>query len=260
VSVHPTAIVSDQAEIHPEASIGPFVIIAGKVKIGAGTKVEAHACIGFDTGSVTIGQGNHIWQGAVVGGPPQDLKYNGEPVSLVIGNNNQIREYVTLSCGTGSGGGVTRIGKNCLFMAYSHIGHDCVVGDRAILANSVALAGHVELDDYVTIGGISGVTQFCKLGKYVYVGGHSSVNKDILPFTMVQGSFGSMRGTNKIGMQRAGFSPEEISAVNKAVRFVIKGNRTKSEALELIRAECGSFEAVAYLTTFFENSKKGVAI
>ena len=258
MNIHPTAIISEQAEIDPSAKIGAFSIVTGKVKIGAGTVIENNVTLGFDFGETVIGENNHIWQGAVLGGSPQDLKYNNEQVRLEIGNGNAIREYVTINCGTAGGGGVTKIGNDCLFMAYVHIGHDCILGNRVVIANTVAFAGHVEAEDFVTIGGIGGVTQFCKIGKYAYIGGDSSINKDILPFSMAQGGFARVRGTNKVGMERAGFSKEEISSVNKAIRGVIKGNRTKEEAIAFIEQECGSSEPVLYLLEFFKNSKKGI--
>lgn len=258
MNIHPTAIISREAEIHPEAKVGPFSIIKGRVKIGAGTIVEDHVTVGCDHGEVIIGEENHFWPGAVVGGPPQDLKYKGEFVSLVMGDRNTVREFVTLNCGTEGGGGVTKIGSDCLFMAYVHVGHDCIIGNRVVVANTVAFAGHVEVEDFVTIGGIGGITQFSKVGKFAYIGGNSSINKDILPFSMASGIFATVRGTNKIGMERAGYTKDDIKAVNGAIRTIIKGNRTKEEAIAEIEEKWGGIEAVEYLLDFFKNSKKGI--
>ncbi|MCB0422542.1 MAG: acyl-ACP--UDP-N-acetylglucosamine O-acyltransferase [Bdellovibrionales bacterium] len=258
MNIHSTAIISKEAEIHPEAKVGPYSIVKGRVKIGAGTIVEDHVTVGCETGEVIIGEENHIWPGAVVGGPPQDLKYKGEHVSLVMGDRNVVREFVTLNCGTQGGGGVTRIGSDCLFMAYVHVGHDCKIGNRVVVANTVAFAGHVEVEDFVTIGGIGGITQFCKVGKFAYIGGNSSINKDILPFSMAAGIFATVRGTNKIGMERAGFSKEDIQAVHGSIRTIIKGHRTKDEAISEITEKWGQSEPVQYLLDFYKNSKKGI--
>lgn len=257
--IHKTAIVSPEAIIGEGVEIGPFSIIADKVKIGRGTKIESHCSIGNPSGIVEIGEENHIVSGAMVGGPPQDLSYKGEATKLIIGNRNVIREFATINCGTTKGGGITRIGNNCMLMAYVHVAHDCQLGNHVVIANSVQFAGHVEVGDYARIGGMTGLVQFVRIGEFAYIGGMAAVNKDIPPYTIGEGHFARVRAANKVGITRAGFKKEDVDSIYKAVRFLIMGDRTVEEALAKIQAECPQNEHIKKLVDFIKSSENGVA-
>jgi UDP-N-acetylglucosamine acyltransferase len=261
MGIHPTAVISEQANIHPEATVGPFVVIRGDVTLDAGTVVDQFATVGAENTKTVIGEGTRIYPGAVVGETPQDLKYSGETTSVTIGKNNMIREYVTIHAGTPTGGGETIIGDHGLFMNYVHIAHDCKIGNHVVIANSTQLAGHVEMDDHVKVGGVCAFNQFVRLGQYAYIAGDSSVNKDVLPFAIAQGKYAVMRAANQIGMDRSGFSKDEIGAVRRALRIITKGDHTTIEqALQRVEAECGASEAVASLLKFAKNSERGLAL
>ena len=260
MGVHKTAIVSEKANIHPEAEIGPFVVIRGEVEIGAGVIIDQFATIGSDHTKVTIGENSRIFPGAVVGETPQDLKYEGEPTSVTIGKSTMIREYATIHCGTPSGGGKTEIGDHCLFMAYVHIAHDCKIGNHVVIANSTQLAGHVEMEDHVKVGGVCAFNQFVRLGQHCYIAGDSSVNKDVLPFSIAQGKYAVMRAANQIGMDRSGIKKDEISQVRRALRIITKGGHTVEEALERIENECKGSERVEQLFAFARKSERGLAL
>ena len=257
--IHPTAIVSPEAEVGDNVEIGPYAIINGKVKIGRGTRVESYVCIGMGLGSVLIGEDNHFFPGSVIGGTPQDLSYKGEETCLVLGSGNTIREYVTINLGTVKGGGTTRVGDNNLIMAYVHIAHDCEIGNRVVIANASHFAGHVTVENKVTISGGCLLTQFIRLGQLCYVTGDSLVNKDVLPFSIAQGSHALMKATNKIGLERAQFPRNEIDLIHKALRYLIKGKGTVEEALERIHKDCLPSENIDYIINFVKNSKKGLA-
>ena len=259
MAIHPTAIVSQQAEIASDAEIGAYAIIRGRAQIGSGTKVDPHAVIGNDDGIVKLGKNNRVHTGAVIGGPPQDLKYAGEPTQLEIGDNNTFREFVTINTGTVGGGGLTKIGNNNLLMAYVHIAHDCVLGNNIVVANTTNFAGHVTVEDSVRIGGVCSFNQFITIGKFAYIAGDSAVNKDVLPFSQAQGKYAVVRATNKIGMERAGFSQEDIDSVNRAIRFLIMGNRTIEEALKQIDEKCNKSESTMHMVNFVKKSTRGIA-
>jgi UDP-N-acetylglucosamine acyltransferase len=260
MQIHPSSIISKEAEIDKGAIIGPFCVIEGKVKIGSGTHIESNVKIGNPYGSITIGKDNHIFPGAAVGGIPQDLKYKKENTQLVIGDRNQIREAVTINTGTITGGNITKIGDDNLFMAYSHVGHDCIIGNKNVVANSVAIAGHVILQDKVTVGGLVGLSQFITIGSNAFIAGYSAVNKDVLPFSMASGIWATIRATNKVGMERAGFSEEDISLANKVVRIFSKSGLRREEAIEKIKAELGTNNAVVNQMLDFATASKGLAL
>ncbi len=261
MSIHPTAIVSERANIHPEATVGPYAVIRGNVTLEKGVVVDQFTTLGAENTRVVIGEGSRIYPGAVVGETPQDLKYSGEPTSVVIGKNNMVREYVTIHAGTPNGGGETIIGDHGLFMAYVHIAHDCKIGNHVVIANSTQLAGHVEMEDHVKVGGVCAFNQFVRLGQYCYIAGDSSVNKDVLPFAIAQGKYAVMRACNQIGMDRSGFSKEEIGAVRRALRIITKGDHsTVEEALQRVATQCEGSEAVGALLRFAKNSERGLAI
>lgn len=256
MSIHPTAIVAHGAELDPTVEVGPYAIIGPKVRIGAGTRVGSHAVI---DGRTTIGRDNRISPFASIGGVPQDLKYAGEDSTLEIGDANQIREYVTLHIGTAKGAGTTRIGSGCLFMASSHVAHDCVVGDHCILDNSVALAGHVNLDDHVIIGGLSGVHQFTRIGRRAFIGAASLVASDVPPYCMAQGDRARLMGLNTVGLTRAGLAPETIAKLKAAYKMLFRGGLGQREAISQLRALYGDTPEVAELLGFVEGSERGVA-
>jgi UDP-N-acetylglucosamine acyltransferase len=256
VNIHPSSVISKEAEIGSGVTIGPFCVIKGHAKIGDGCVLESHVSLGNEHGRVELGKNNFLSSGSAVGGPPQDLSYKGEPTQLIIGDNNVIREFATLNCGTVKGGGITRIGDNCLIMAYAHIAHDCTIGSHVVIANSTQIAGHVVFEDHVKTGGMCGFNQFVRVGKYAFVAADATVNKDILPFTISQGKYAVMRATNRIGMERAGFSPEDVEAINRAVRIVTKGGGTMDESVARIQAECAQTPTVKY---FVDSIKASVA-
>lgn len=258
--IHPTSVISGDAEIGPDVEIGPYCLIQGKVKIGKGSYIEGHSTVGCRTSVIEIGENNHICPGAVIGGPPQDLSYKGEPTRLVIGNNNTFREFSTVNIATSKGEGVTTVGNNGYFMAYTHIGHDCRVGDFVTIANDTHLGGHCEIEDHVVIGGVCAFNQFTRVGKGAFVAGSSIVNKDILPFSRAQGNWALVRATNKVGLLRKGFTREEVANIHKAIRIVIMGSHTVDEGIERIRAECMPSEHLEYLIRFIKASKRGIAI
>jgi len=259
VDIHPTAVVDKNVELAEGVKIGPYSVIKGKVVVGTGTKIDSHVVLGSEHGVVTIGKNNHLLPGAMVGGPPQDKKFKGESTRLEMGDNNIIREFVTINCGTASGGGVTRIGSNNMLMAYVHVAHDCHLHNNIAVANTTNFAGHVTVEDNVHVGGNCAFNQFITIGKYSFIAGDSAVNKDVMPFTIAQGKYAVSRAANTIGMERAGFSKDEVDNVYKAIRMVIKGGRTIEEALEDIQNECAPSENIKYLMDFIRKSERGIA-
>jgi len=251
--IHPTAVIHPGAQIEAGASVGPFAFIGEDARIGAGTVVGAHAVVEF----ATLGKNNRLHPGCFVGTPPQDLKYKGERTRLALGDDNTVREGVTLNRGT-TATGETRIGSHCLFMANSHVGHDCRVGDRVILVNSVALAGHVEVADCAILGGMAGVHQFVRIGRFCMIGAGSMVGKDVPPFCTCQGDRATLRGLNLIGLRRAGFAHSAVSAVKAAYKTLFLSGLRLEEALAQLRASKPGPE-VAELLSFIEGiGKRGV--
>lgn len=258
-NIHPTAIIGPKVELGKDVTVGPYSVLKGKVIIGDGTTIESHAVIGSDYGFVTLGKNNKIFSSAMVGGPPQDLKFKGEETRLEIGDSNQIREFVTINVGTVTGTGVTKIGSNNLLMAYVHVAHDCNIGSNIAIANTTNFAGHVTVEDNVRIGGVCSFNQFITVGKYAFIAGDAAVNKDIMPFTMAQGKYAVSRALNSIGLERAGFSKEEVDNLYLAVRMVLKGSRTVEEALQDIQEKCQPSENIQYLVNFIKKSERGIA-
>ncbi len=260
MKIHPSSVVSSDVVLDEDVEIGPYCNIQGQVKIGRGTFVEGHVTIGSRHGIVEIGKNNHIAPGAVIGGPPQDIGYKADPTKLVIGDNNVIREFATLNIATTKGGGVTTVGNNCYLMAYSHVGHDCTIGSNVIVANNTNFAGHCTVEDFVTIGGVCGFSQFTRIGKHAFVAGSSIANKDILPFSKAEGNWALVRATNKVGLLRKGFSKEEVTNIHRAIRIIIMGSSTLAEAFTRIEQECTPSENISYLVDFIKQSKRGIAI
>jgi len=255
VAVHSTAIVAPGAKLHPSVEVGPYAVIGPDVKVGEGTTIGPHAVVEGDT---TLGKHNRIWQFASVGAAPQDLKYQGEATTLVVGDGNQIREFTTLHRGTAGGGGVTRIGNQNLFMAYSHVAHDCVVGSGCVLANSVALAGHVEISDHVILGGLAAVHQFTRVGRHAFVAAGSMVVMDVPPFCTVQGDRAELAGLNTVGLTRHGFTAEQVARVKEAYRVLFRSKLGLNEALTNLRAEFKGHPEIDLLLDFIAASKRGL--
>ncbi len=258
MAIHETAVVDRSAEIDSSAEVGPYAVIGADVKIGAHTRVEPHAVV---SGPATIGARNLIGSFATVGGAPQDLSYRGEPTELIIGDDNQIREYASIHRGTPNGKGKTVIGNNCLLMAYIHVAHDCRIGDNVIMANVATLAGHVEVEDRAAIGGLVAIHQFCRVGTYAYIGGVSGVGLDVPPYVIVAGIRDQTRvsGINKVGLRRAGFSREVINDLDSVFRLIYRSpNLLLKDSLEIARNEYPECREVQYMIDFFESSKRGV--
>ncbi len=251
-----TAVVSSDASLAPDVGVGPYAVIGPGVTIGAGSTIGPHTRI---EGPTTIGERNRIIGQCSIGGPPQDLKYHGEHTELVIGNDNVIREFVTISRGTAGGGGITTIANENFFMAYAHVAHDCHVGSNTIFANNATLAGHVEVGDHATVGAFSAVHQFCRVGEHAFIGGGSICTLDVLPFVKTVGNRPAKTyGINTIGLQRKGFLPETIEALQRAYRILIRSKLKLDEALERIENELGYFAEARYLVEFVRQSKRGI--
>jgi UDP-N-acetylglucosamine acyltransferase len=255
MAIHPTAVVEDGATVDPSCEIGPFAVVGPHVTLGAGTSVGAHAVV---SGRTTLGKENRIFPHAAVGGVPQDLKYRGEPTRLVVGDRNTFREFSTINTGTVQGGGVTTIGSGCLFMANSHVGHDCTISDGAIIANSVAFGGHCLVEDHVHFGGLSAAHQFVRIGRLAFVSGMTGVTMDVPPYCTAVGSRAELAGLNTIGMQRAGMTEEQIGRVKQAYKIVFRSNLGLAEALAQLEAELGAFPETAHFAKFLRGSQRGV--
>ena len=224
--IHPTAIVAPGAALADNVIVGPYSMIGENVVLAAGVSVRSHAVV---DGRTTVGEDTRIFPFASIGLEPQDLKYRGEASELVIGRNNRIREYVTMNPGTVGGGMVTRVGDNCLFMVGAHVAHDCQIGNDVIMANNATLGGHVIVDDYAILGGLSAVHQYVRIGKHAMIGGMSGVERDVIPYGQVMGDRARLCGLNIIGMQRRGFSREDIQGLRNAYHFLFSSDGTLSD-------------------------------
>ena len=251
--IHPTAIIEKGAEIADDAAIGPYCVIGGNVVIGAGTRLISHVTV---DGRTTIGSSCTIHPFVSLGGPPQDITYQDEETTCLIGDNNVIREYVTVNRGTKSSG-TTRVGNNNFIMAYSHIAHDCVVGSNVIMANCATLGGHAHVDDFAILSGLCAIHQFCKVGKYAFVSGLTGVPKDVPPFVMAAGNRATLYGLNVVGLERRGFSKEEIATLKKAYRILFRSSLSLQASLEKIEEELDG-EHVRELVTFIRASERGI--
>jgi len=254
--IDPTAIISLNASIGSDAEIGPYCIIGSDVEIGTGTYVGPYCMI---EGPTTIGNSCRITGHAGIGTPPQDLKYNGEHTRLIIGDNNNIREFVTINRGTEQGGGITSIGSNNLLMAYTHVAHDCRVENHVVMGNVATLAGHVHVGNYAIIGGLAAVHQFTRIGAYAIIGGGSMVSLDIIPYARASGDRARLFGINTIGLERRGFSPEIIKAIAKSYKILFKQKMLLKDALEGLEKEFSGVEEVADLAGFIRSSTRGIA-
>ncbi len=255
MAIHPTAIVEKGAEIDPSCEIGPYAVVGPQVKLGPGNVVGAHAVLDGDT---TFGERNRVFPNAAIGGIPQDLKYAGEPTKLVVGDRNQFREFCTVHIGTAGGGGVTRVGSGCLLMANSHVAHDVQLGDGCILANCATLGGHVIVEDRVIVGGLSAAHQFTRIGRHAFVSGMTGIVMDVAPYCIVSGSRAELAGVNVVGLQRAGYTDEQIGRIKEAYRIVFRSKLELKEALTQVEAELGGHTEIEHLVRFLEGSERGI--
>ncbi len=250
--IHKTAIIDSEAKIAENVKIGPYTVIGPNVEIGQGTVVQSHVNI---TGQTKIGKNNIIYPFASIGNDPQDLKFQGEETRLEIGDNNKIREYVTINPGTKGGGGITKVNNNCLFMVSAHIAHDCFVGNNVILANNVPLGGHAHVGDYAIIGGNSAVQQFTRVGKSAMIGGMCGVVRDIIPYGIAHGNRSVLQGLNLIGLRRKNIPNKEIMTLSDAYKEIFK-NENLTENLSNLSNEFKNNELVAEVIEFIEMDKK----
>jgi UDP-N-acetylglucosamine acyltransferase len=256
--IHPTAIIDPSAELDPSVGVGAYSVIGAGVQIGANTCIEPHVVI---KGPTRIGADNHIYQFASLGDNPQDKKYDGEENTfLEIGDRNEIREYCTMNRGTAQGGGITKIGSDNWIMAYTHIAHDCIVGNHTIFANGASAAGHVRIDDHVILGGFTGIHQFCWLGAHSFMGAGSIIFKDVPPYVMVWGNRAEPYGINKEGLKRRGFDNDTIGTLHQAYKLIYKKNLTTAQAIEQLtqlqqETHC---DALSPLVEFLQHSTRGI--
>ena len=250
--IHKTAIIESNSKISKNVKIGPYSVIGANVEIGEGTEIQSHVSI---VGNTKIGKNNKIYPFASIGNDPQDLKFKGEETKLEIGDNNKIREYVTVNPGTKGGGGLTKVGNNCLFMVSSHIAHDCYVGNNVILANNVPLGGHAFVDDEVIIGGNSAVQQFTRVGRSAMIGGMCGVVRDVIPYGIVHGNRSVLQGLNLIGLRRKNFQNKEIIVLSDAYKEIFK-NENLTGNLKNLSEEHKSSELVKEVINFIEKDKK----
>ncbi len=253
--IHPTAIVDSSAEIDNSVSIGPYSIIGPDVKIAKNTSVGPHVVIG---GSTSIGSGNRIFQFSSIGEIPQDKKYHGENSALIIGNDNTIREYVTINRGTEEDQGYTKIGDRNWIMAYVHIAHDCNVENDITFANGATLAGHVTVEEFAILGGFTLVHQFCRIGAYSFCAMGTALNRDLPPYLMASGNYASTHGLNKEGLHRHGFSDDCIRALHKSYKLIIRSKHSKNENLAEVKSLAEQYPEVERFIDFINSSKRGV--
>ncbi len=253
--IHPTAIIHPGARIGTDVEVGPYAVIEEHVVIGDRCRIDAHAVIKNYT---RMGMGNHIHSHALIGGEPQDLKFQGEVTWLEIGDGNRIREFSTLHRGTQGGGGVTRVGNRNLIMAYAHIAHDCVVGNDIVMSNGATLGGHVRVDDFAIIGGLSAVHQFGHIGTHAFVGGMTGVAQDLPPWMLAAGSRALVHGPNLVGLRRAEAGREVISAFKQAFRLIWRSEMPRSEALIQLEKDYGNMPQMMDFIAFIRSSERGL--
>jgi UDP-N-acetylglucosamine acyltransferase len=253
--IHPTAIVDPRAELESGVSVGAYTLIGPHVRIGTDTAVDAHAVI---KGPTEIGARCRISPFASIGDNPQDIKYQGEPTRLVIGNDTVIREYVTINRGTVKGGGITRVGNGNFLMAYVHIAHDCQVHDHVIMANAATLAGHIEIEDFAVLGGLVAVHQFVKIGRNAFIGGCSAIPQDVPPYCLAAGNRARLYGLNLTGLKRHNFSAQTLKDLKTAYRLLFRSGLTIKHAIEQIRQTISNSPEVDHFVEFIETSERGV--
>jgi len=253
--IDPHALVSPQVKLAADVTVGPFSVIGPHVEIGARTIVGPHVVI---NGPTKIGADNRIFQFASIGDAPQDKKYNGEPTRLEIGDRNVFRESCTINRGTAQGHGVTRIGDDNLFMAYSHVAHDCIIGSKAVFANCAALAGHVEIGDWVSLGGLTAVHQYVKIGAHAFLAGGAIVQRDVPPYVMVAGNPAEPRMVNSEGLKRRGFDEEQIRQIREAYRILYRSDLKLADALEKLRPIADTRSEIKAFVDFIDSSTRSL--
>lgn len=250
--VDPRAVISPSARIGRGVRIGAYAVVGDDVELGDGCILDPHALV---KGPARLGRKNHLYSFCAIGGDPQDLTYAGERVSLEVGDENEFREFVTVSRGTKKGGGVTRIGGHNLVMVYTHIGHDCQIGDRTIFVNNATLAGHVTVEDYAQVGAFCPVHQFCRIGRHAYIAAHTVITQDVPPFSKIVAPRDTRcYGVNSVGLERSGFSPERIQSIEKAYRLLLRSKLNTTQAVERMRETLSGSEDVLSLIQFIEST------
>ncbi len=254
--IHPTAIVDAEARIAPSCTIGPYCVVGPQVELGEGCCLVSHVTL---EGPTQIGAHNRFFPFTSIGTAPQDITYRGEPTRLEIGEHNVIREFVTINRGTVKGGGLTRVGDHNLIMAYTHIAHDCRIGSHIIMANAATLGGHVTVEDWATVGALCPVHHFVRIGKYAFVGGGTTITRDVLPFSKTSAERGTHAyGLNAIGLERRGFTRERIRKIHHAYKLLLASKLNTSQALEKLKSEADRGEDIDLLIRFIESSERGV--
>jgi len=255
-AIHSTAIIDPKSKIHSSCEVGPYCVIGAGVEIGEGCRLDSHVVI---EGATKIGAGNHFFPFTSIGLAPQDISYAGEPTRLEIGEHNVIREFVTINSATVKGGGCTRVGSHNLIMAYTHIAHDCRIGDHVIMANAATLGGHVTVEDWATVGALCPVHHFVRIGTHAFIGGGTTITRDVLPFSKTSAERGTRAyGLNAVGLERRGFSKERIRKIHHAYKVLLASKLNTSQALEKLKAEANIGDDVAILIQFIEASERGV--
>ena len=256
MNIHPTAIIDPSAKVPPSCTIGPYCVIGAGVEFGENCRLISHVSI---EGPTKIGSHNNFFPFCAIGMAPQDISYRDEPTRLEIGDHNEIREYVTLNRGTVKGGGLTKIGSHILIMAYTHVGHDCVIGDHAMLVNGATLGGHVTVEQWAVVGALCPVHQFVRIGAHSYIGGGTVITQDVLPFSMTSAARDTHAyGMNKVGLERRGFSKERIAKIHHAYKVLLASKMNTTQALEKLKSEADRGEDVDMLIGFIESSQRGV--
>ncbi|MGA7906729.1 MAG: acyl-ACP--UDP-N-acetylglucosamine O-acyltransferase [Candidatus Sulfotelmatobacter sp.] len=256
MKIHPTAIIDPHAKVPASCAVGPYCVVGPDVELGEACRLVSHVAIG---GPAKIGEHNSFFPFAAIGMDPQDVTYKGEPTRLEIGDHNEIRECVTINRGTIKGGGVTRVGSHVLIMAYTHIGHDSVIGDHAMLVNGATLAGHVTVEEWAVVGALCPVHQFVRIGAHSYIGGGTTITQDVLPFSMTSAARDTRAyGMNKVGLERRGFSKERIRKIHHAYKILLASKLNTSQALERLKSEPDRGEDVEMLIRFIDASERGV--
>lgn len=253
--IHPTAIVADGARVGTGSSIGPYTIVGPEVEIGRDCDIGSHAVL---DGLTKLGNGNKVFPFASIGAPPQDLKYAGQPTRVEIGDRNVFREGVTVHRGTAGGGGLTRIGSDGLYMAYSHVAHDCIIGDHVVMANGALLAGHVRIDDYAIVGGLAAIHQHARIGESAMLAGGAMVVMDVVPFCIAVGDRAKLAGPNVVGLKRRGFDDGVVRSIRNAYRVLFRSKLRLEDAAARLRAEEPDCPEVAKMLGFIEGSERGI--